>query len=369
MLLLSVAASVFVAFVSASPEEEKLLQSLLHDYSSITRPVLNVNDSLTVNLTYTLVDIDAVDVDSNEISVQGWLQMGWKDMQLRWDPSQHSGVKSLHVPCDTIWRPDIKVYNGPDAAMDSTLAIVYSDGNVLWVPPFKANIQCEMKPLWYPFDVQNCSIVLGSWTYDVSMVDLQIGAAQPTEFRKNKEWKLVALEHRRFEKKYNCCENVYPSIEAQITIRRHGCRNLLSKALPVAALAALGLMTMLIPAPRAEIRLLVVTLLIGSALIIADFSDAPDSFNAMSLFNFQMILVLAGCFLCNCIHLAILRGGFDASLLEKLAGLVSSNEKSENLITNVEQRYHRTLDTLFSMPLTFVLVMSISLFSLLPLLK
>lgn len=367
MLLHCVAVFVFVALVSASPEEEKLLQSLLHDYSSATRPVAHAKDTLTVNLSYALVDIDALDVDTNEISLQGWLQMQWMDAQLKWEPSQHGGVKSLHVSVDSIWKPDVKVYNGPDAEFDSTLAIVYSDGSIIWVPPFKADLKCILKPFWYPFDVQNCSVVFGSWTYDVSMMDLQIGSRHPSYFEKNKEWKLLSVEHKRFEKTYNCCVNAYPSIEAQITVRRHGCKSLLNKALPVATIAILGLLTMLIPAPRADIRLLIVTLLIGSGMISADFTDAPVTLNMMSLFNSQMILILVGCFLCNCIHLAILRGGFDASLLEKLAGLVSSNDKSENLITNVEQRYHRTLDTLFTVPLTFLLIVATTLFCALPL--
>ncbi len=35
----------------------------------------------------------------------------WTDEFLTWNPSQFGGIKSLHVPADLIWKPDLLVYN------------------------------------------------------------------------------------------------------------------------------------------------------------------------------------------------------------------------------------------------------------------
>ena len=40
-----------------------------------------------------------------------WVEQYWRDYKLAWEPEEYGGVKSLHVPADHIWRPDIVLYN------------------------------------------------------------------------------------------------------------------------------------------------------------------------------------------------------------------------------------------------------------------
>ena len=40
-----------------------------------------------------------------------WVEQYWRDYKLSWEPDEYGGVKSLHVPADHIWRPDIVLYN------------------------------------------------------------------------------------------------------------------------------------------------------------------------------------------------------------------------------------------------------------------
>lgn len=35
----------------------------------------------------------------------------WFDYKLKWDPEEYGGVKTLHVPSENIWLPDIVLYN------------------------------------------------------------------------------------------------------------------------------------------------------------------------------------------------------------------------------------------------------------------
>lgn len=35
----------------------------------------------------------------------------WFDYKLKWDPDEYGGVKTLHVPSENIWLPDIVLYN------------------------------------------------------------------------------------------------------------------------------------------------------------------------------------------------------------------------------------------------------------------
>lgn len=36
------------------------------------------------------------------------------DYKLKWDPNDYGGVKTLHVPSENIWLPDIVLYNKYD---------------------------------------------------------------------------------------------------------------------------------------------------------------------------------------------------------------------------------------------------------------
>ena len=38
----------------------------------------------------------------------------WVDYKLKWDPDEYGGVKTLHVPSENIWLPDIVLYNKYD---------------------------------------------------------------------------------------------------------------------------------------------------------------------------------------------------------------------------------------------------------------
>ena len=31
----------------------------------------------------------------------------WMDMKLKWNPALYDGIKSIHIPAEKIWKPDI----------------------------------------------------------------------------------------------------------------------------------------------------------------------------------------------------------------------------------------------------------------------
>ena len=55
---------------------------------------------------------------------------------------------------------------------DATPVRITSDGMVLWTPPSEVSTSCEMLIAQYPFDTQNCAIVLLGWTYPLSEMNV-----------------------------------------------------------------------------------------------------------------------------------------------------------------------------------------------------
>lgn len=75
-----------------------------------------------------------------------------------------------------IWQPDLTLYNSASgSAIDhygNTHCLVYNTGTVLWVPPTKFESFCELDLKNWPFDVQKCEIVIGSWTYSGYQINI-----------------------------------------------------------------------------------------------------------------------------------------------------------------------------------------------------
>ncbi|PIO77832.1 hypothetical protein TELCIR_00011 [Teladorsagia circumcincta] len=47
----------------------------------------------------------------NTEGTDDFVSVSWTDYKLRWNPDDYGGVDVLYVPSDTIWLPDIVLYN------------------------------------------------------------------------------------------------------------------------------------------------------------------------------------------------------------------------------------------------------------------
>lgn len=127
-------------------------------------------------------------------------------MKLRWNPDEYLGITAIRVPSNSIWIPDIVLYdkyvswcmewmygwiimimlkwkqeirnvvsfNSADGRFEGTVtkAVVKYDGTISWTPPANYKSACTIDVTFFPFDLQNCSMKFGSWTYDGSQVSV-----------------------------------------------------------------------------------------------------------------------------------------------------------------------------------------------------
>ncbi|KAK6062091.1 hypothetical protein COOONC_00240 [Cooperia oncophora] len=117
--------------------EGQLYEDLLFDYNKIPRPVKNSSDILTVDVGASLIRIIDVVRKFLEISFCNTVQLSvgfitgrekssaynefmtevtpplqkWFDSKLTWDPLKYGGLRTLHIPSDFIWTPDLVLYN------------------------------------------------------------------------------------------------------------------------------------------------------------------------------------------------------------------------------------------------------------------
>lgn len=98
---------------------------LASDYNKLVRPVSENGETLVVTFKLKLSQLLDVHEKNQIMTTNVWLQhvrplsrsnskmefQSWMDYKLRWDPAEYGGVEVLYVPSDTIWLPDVVLYN------------------------------------------------------------------------------------------------------------------------------------------------------------------------------------------------------------------------------------------------------------------
>lgn len=101
----------------------------------------------------------------------------WSDKRLAWEQSEFN-VSVLRISPGEIWIPDTTLYNSATyfelMKCTDTNALIYSNGDVLWVPPCHLSANCNLTLNTDPFGPQKCILKFGSWTFDGLSQDLQI---------------------------------------------------------------------------------------------------------------------------------------------------------------------------------------------------
>merc|ERR1711963_948511 len=85
-------------------------------------------------------------------------------------------VSSVHVGPERVWKPDIRFFNSEaHEDYEATDVVVRNNGFLFWVPPVTSHTFCEGLDLTYwPWDIQQCEILIGSWTKNGWQLDTVI---------------------------------------------------------------------------------------------------------------------------------------------------------------------------------------------------
>ncbi|XP_035213606.1 acetylcholine receptor subunit alpha-like 1 [Stegodyphus dumicola] len=253
-------------YVRGNDDAKRLYDDLINGYNSLIRPVGNNSDRLTVKMGLRLSQLIDVNLKNQIMTTNVWVEQEWNDYKMRWDPDDYGGVTKLHVPAELIWLPDIVLYNNADGNYEVTImtkAILHSDGMVHWKPPAIYKSSCLMDVEYFPFDEQTCFMKFGSWTYDGYTVDLKHKhqtEEEPeipmgidlSEFYLSVEWDIMAVPARRKERFYSCCEEPYPDITYNITIRRKTLFYTVNLIIPCVAISFLSILVFYLPSDSGE---------------------------------------------------------------------------------------------------------------------
>ncbi|KAG8144865.1 hypothetical protein E2320_013273 [Naja naja] len=244
--------------------------------------------------------ISRIDEKNQVLTTNVWLRMHWTDYYLQWNTSEYPGVKNVRFPAGQIWKPDILLYNSADERFDATFqtnVLVNSTGHCQYLPPGIFKSSCSIDVRWFPFDVQNCKLKFGSWTYGGWSLDLQMQEAKISGYISNGEWDLVGVPGKRTESFYDCCKEPYPDVTFTITMRRRTLYYGLNLLIPCVLISALALLVFLLPADSGEKISLGITVLLSLTvfmLLVAEIMPATSDSVPLIAQYFASTMIIVG---------------------------------------------------------------------------
>ncbi|XP_026502083.1 acetylcholine receptor subunit epsilon-like isoform X1 [Terrapene carolina triunguis] len=207
-LLLCALLCVGVSGAPGGNEELRLYEKLFANYDKNTRPVIRPDDTVPVQIMLTLTNLISLNEKEETLTTNVWIKFEWVDYRLNYSNSEFEGIRSLRVPSDMVWLPDIVLENNIDGQFEIAYyanVLVYPGGAMYWLPPAIYRSTCAIEVTYFPFDWQNCSLVFQSQTYSANEVELQLSINEetarpfdeididPAAFTENGEW---AIRHR-----------------------------------------------------------------------------------------------------------------------------------------------------------------------------
>ncbi|XP_076010905.1 neuronal acetylcholine receptor subunit alpha-7-like [Genypterus blacodes] len=282
------------------PHQRFLLRELLRDYNPMERPVANDSQPITVQFSFTLMQVMDVDEKNQILTTNAWLQMQWYDHYLQWNQSEYPGVKNLRFTPDQVWTPDILLYNSAHDKFDATFktnVLVNSSGFCEYLPPGIFVSTCSVDVRWFPFDIQHCELKFGSWTFDGWLLDLQMKEADVSGYMTNGEWDLLGVPGDRHEAFYDCCAEPYPDVTFVVTLRRRTLYYALNLLIPCVLLSSMTLLVFVLPANSGEKISLGITVLLSLTvfmLMVAEIMPATSDSVPLIGQYFASTMVIVG---------------------------------------------------------------------------
>ncbi|XP_049721456.1 neuronal acetylcholine receptor subunit beta-3 [Elephas maximus indicus] len=296
LVLVVLGASETSGFSSVVENEDALLRHLFQGYQKWVRPVLNSNDTIKVYFGLKISQLVDVDEKNQLMTTNVWLKQEWTDHKLCWNPDEYGGIHSIKVPSESLWLPDIVLFENADGRFEGSLmtkVIVKHNGTVVWTPPASYKSSCTMDVTFFPFDRQNCSMKFGSWTYDGTMVDLILinENVDRKDFFDNGEWEILnakGMKGNRREGLYS-----YPFITYSFVLRRLPLFYTLFLIIPCLGLSFLTVLVFYLPSDEGEKLSLSTSVLVSLTVFLLVIEEIiPSSSKVIPLIGEYLLLIM-----------------------------------------------------------------------------
>ncbi|KAI3410131.1 Neurotransmitter-gated ion-channel ligand binding domain [Globodera pallida] len=303
----------------------RLIEDLVNRryYESTVHPRRNYLQPTRVNVSMSLYQLLEVDERSQTITANVWMVQDWYDECTAPTNLAHpiSAVNSLNsdyellnrtiVPYENIWIPDTVLYNSAQMDRKNSEAVMNAivetghwrnDGQgaaVQLMFPAIYKLSCKMNVRFFPYDQQNCSFIISSWTHDMATIDYHF--ARPTVNMKNyvvdDEWDVISFEFSRQELQFKCCVRPWAMLYAHLVIRRKPLYYIVNLVIPTSIITVVAVIGFFTPSSSTSERdeklyLGINTLLTMSLMLLMVTNQMPNTSNYVPLMGWYYMGII-----------------------------------------------------------------------------
>ncbi|XP_054609550.1 5-hydroxytryptamine receptor 3A-like [Dunckerocampus dactyliophorus] len=152
----------------------------------MTRPVKDYRKTTVVSLEVILYAIlDVREIDQTFIPYV-WIFTSWQNDHISWHPEDFCGIKSVHLPTEVLWKPDLTIEEmiEKDKAPPSPHLTISSSGRVQVQNDQVLLSTCTMHIYQFPFDHQSCNLSFKSVVHPAKEIQLlhSLSSAEATRW-------------------------------------------------------------------------------------------------------------------------------------------------------------------------------------------
>uniref|UniRef100_A0A1I7XWL0 Acetylcholine receptor subunit alpha-type deg-3 n=1 Tax=Steinernema glaseri TaxID=37863 RepID=A0A1I7XWL0_9BILA len=282
-------------------------------YDTRVRPMKNHTTSLKIHISMSLYQIIEVNEPSQNIKMNVWMIQKWVDEMLDWDPHEYNMINTTILPHNVVWIPDTYLYNSVVMSRDETERYMnvradtrYWQGKkgaeMSFLYPAIYTITCRLNIRYFPYDQQNCTLTISSWTNSKSALDYYGDEEVNLQsYIPNEEWDVISFRVYRHEYKYACCPEPWVILEASIVIRRKPLYYVVNLIIPTSIITIVAITGFFTPASTSDdrtekINLGITTLLAMSILMLMVSDQMPTTSEFVPLiawFYLSIIIIVS----------------------------------------------------------------------------
>ncbi|XP_053554443.1 acetylcholine receptor subunit alpha [Bombina bombina] len=288
-----------VGHVHSSEHETRLITNLFKDYNKVVRPVQRFKDKVEVTVGLQLIQLINVDEVNQIVTTNVRLKQQWVDINLKWNPTEYGGIQKIRISSGDIWHPDLVLYNnanGDFAIVKDTKVLLEYTGKVTWTPPAIFKSYCEIIVTYFPFDVQNCSMKLGTWTYDGTLVAINPESDRPdlSSFMESGEWLMKDNRCWKHWVYYACCPDTpYLDITYHFLMQRLPLYFIVNVIIPCLLFSFLTGLVFYLPTDSGEKMTLSISVLLSLTVFLLVIVELiPSTSSAVPLIGKYMLFTM-----------------------------------------------------------------------------
>jgi len=147
-----------------------------------------------------ITHINYLDEWNEKVELETQFRVSWDDERLSWTSSHYNDISKLTFSSSEVWSPDLFLLNSADMKnsllFGSSNVVVTSRGEVTLTTHMSLTPVCPVDISNYPYDVQTCSVRLGSRMQDDGRLELHYPSSRnstivSSDYVESSEWEVV----------------------------------------------------------------------------------------------------------------------------------------------------------------------------------